>query len=248
MWDKLNKISIVSGIVSFLILIILLLAPKVREIIGIIIPFWIFVPSIIIAFTLGLNLARLLGLPSGHNYKRKANRVGLMLFNYESARPEYHHWDINPHRGSPGFPILESIVDGTHGRVLKITRKNEYTMYYKFSQDETCARSARITLLPGPEWWISFRIGVTDSTQSTSKEFWLSTRFGQKDPPMFKDSRTEWKFYLPKIESKNEWTILHADLMDLTKETFGQQGWTYQKLIGIQLRGDMTIAQIELLK
>jgi hypothetical protein len=118
-------------------------------------------------------------------------------------------------------------------------------MHYDVSQDESSATQVNLTLKPGADWFVCFNVRVVSLESSIGRDVWLSAKFSKKDPLYYKDSKAEWKIELPKTILEKDWALLSINLPKSVEATFGKEGWEYEKLTRIKLRGDLTIARIE---
>ena len=179
------------------------------------------------------------------NTAKPNNSLGRIHFDYVSGNPRMHDWAITTHPQGFREPEFKPLMDGNFGRVLQIIPKGPYYMDRDVSQDESSATQVNVTLKSGLESFVCFNVRVVASEGSIGRDVWLSAKFSKKDPFYYMDSKVEWKIELPKTILEKDWALLSINLPESVEATFGKEGWEYEKLIRIRLRGDLTIARME---
>lgn len=179
------------------------------------------------------------------NTSKPNNSLGRIYFDYPSGNPLMHDWVMWANPQGSREPEFKSVMDGRFGRVLQINPRDPYYIDHDVSGSESSANQVNVTLKPGAEWFVCFGVRVVSSEGSIGQDVWLSAKFSNKDPLYYKDSKDEWKIELLKTTLGKDWALLSINLPESVEATFGKDGWGYEKLTRIRLRGDLTIARIE---
>lgn len=101
-----------------------------------------------------------------------------------------------------------------------------------------------VVLRPEGEWFISFFVSVESLTTSAYDTVWLSATKGGDSPTYYIDGKRECKAELPPENLENGWIRLRVNLVDFMSATFGKDGWQYQRVLRIRLRGAFAISKI----
>jgi hypothetical protein len=87
-------------------------------------------------------------------------------------------------------------------------------------------------------------IYVQSKDHAKSEESWIQFRVetSRRSKP---HAGNEWVLYItPKDELKEGWQLFRENLIDATKQTFGKEGKSFERLIGFRLRGNLDLAYI----
>ena len=243
-WDRLGKLNLILQLIATLTVVVPLLLnieTWVGQGITAPVPAWTLIVLIVGVVLFGWLVTRWLAIRKNLKIPRSTKSLGLIYFNYNSGNPRTHDWVVS----TQPQPEFKSLVDGIYGRVLQIIPKGPYHMDYDVSQDESSATQVNLTLKPGADWFVCFKVRVVSLESSIGRDVWLSAKFSKKDPLYYKDSKDEWKIELPKTILEKDWALLSINLPESVEATFGKEGWEYEKLTRIRLIGDLTIAIIE---
>jgi len=244
-WDRITKAGLLVNLAVGLLVLIPVLFGYMAYVRGILpqsVPNW----SLVIALVAGILLGILAGLLRRN--ARKSNSLSrsethdTIRFDYRSANPRLHDWRITS-KGE-GEARFESTRDGRRGRVLNITLGANQYMDYSVSSSLSSATTMSLILKPGSEWFALFYIAVRSQDGTASKDVWISATYSNRAPEYYRDSKSEWRIELLPNQLENGWTELLVDLQDSVRKTFGREGWQYNRLLKIRLRGELTIAQI----
>ena len=76
---------------------------------------------------------------------------------------------------------------------------------------------------------------------------WLALQIGTGIPTPVEEGEHEWIVFLAVHPFKGDWVNLVLDLPQSVEATYGRQGWCYDQLLAIRVRGHLTLARIDFL-
>jgi hypothetical protein len=133
--------------------------------------------------------------------------------------------------------------DESFGNVLRLklpTSSNEHYIDYQLVANQKWRFSRVVfTIQPGDD----FKIYVEIAIQNDKKRFWLQVLMGDGEPKQNSKSGTEYLVYAP-FRTIGNWYIITVDVTYFFDKTFRTQGLLLQRIEGVRLRGDLTIAKI----
>ena len=170
---------------------------------------------------------------------------------FHSDPPEKDGWHIEGQR-----PAFKLVTGGQFGSALQIKTgsadpdesKRQYYMDYKASPKESDAKWLEFILKPGLGWsaYVSFSLVSDDGTVNRDGRFYFEVRQGKQLPQKRADN--EWKVFVEPKRIRENWQAFMVNLPQNVERTFGQEGWTLGQVLGVRLRGPMTIARIRFYK
>jgi hypothetical protein len=86
------------------------------------------------------------------------------------------------------------------------------------------------------------RVQMKSQQGDSLKTGWLKFKVGQSQIQQVDDD--EWLIQVDPAAQTDGWRLMSINLHDAVEQTFGQQGWRYQALNSIRLRGDLELASI----
>jgi hypothetical protein len=126
-----------------------------------------------------------------------------------------------------------------------VSANGRYALDYEVGPSGSLCNFVEFALKPSRESIVYVKIKVRSRDGSESAEVWLAHRIGN-EPPKKLDPPIEWQIFVPGEVLDNEWLLLKLSIPDEVQNTFGRDGWVYQSLLRIRLRGSMSISPITL--
>jgi hypothetical protein len=145
-------------------------------------------------------------------------------------------------------PNLSCKVDGKFNKFIEFKIPRNCYFDYLFENQGIPKKASNIEYVISQtnESTLYFIIKVMTSSREASEKMYLKIREGNSNPEKHRDGKHEQVVYLEPKEQIREWKIYKANVKKLTKQTFGKDGWKLYKLVGIRVRGTMSIAQIKI--
>jgi hypothetical protein len=149
-------------------------------------------------------------------------------------------------------PTFEYPTDDSFGKVIAIREvarsERPYALDYNVEPD--ARRLGKMVefvaeLKPGAAIYARV-VNVLSKARSTSTEGWIQFQIGTSQPQ--KVAYNEWVMCVMPTQLKGNWQLFRIDLIDAVNQTFGNDGWSFKKLIGFRLRGNLELAYISVLK
>jgi hypothetical protein len=211
------------------------------------VPAWLLFLTAASTFALGW-MSHLWKAGSGaaaHNRARDLQRIGSVKFDYLPDSPVNHQWILSD--CEPGeAPVIRAAVDKPFEEgSLQIQPNGKYALDYRFSPAETLTDYIVFSAKQADSG-IYLLVRVRSRDESKSQNAWLRIAVGRKSPSRFNEQ--EWWTHKAGEPLKNGWLLFRLEINDEVCSTFGTEGWLFQQVLGIRLRGAVSISQIELFR
>jgi len=173
--------------------------------------------------------------------------LGTIKFDYTDS-PLNHGWTFI--EGDSQKVVFEGINDITVGKALKITTSedNFYAIDYELqSLSRELGNFLEIVAnYPDDKSSLYAYVGMINKNGDTING-WLKFKVGKEKalPSQNITGEQEWLVYVYPESFDQNWVKLQINLREIVQETFGKDGWTFQKLIKFRIRGNLWIASIE---
>jgi hypothetical protein len=208
------------------------------------VPAWLLLATAITASLFGWLLGRKGKGSAIASAGPQFKRIGKINFDYLPDSPTKHGWNLKVDPGellpefsaAPDTPIPGSLLISSHGK---------YALDYEVGPSGSLSNFVELALKPSKGSVVYARIKVRSRDGSESAEVWLAHSIGNEPPKRF-DPPIEWQVSVPGEILDNEWLLLKLSILDEVQNTFGRDGWVYQSLVRIRLRGSMSISPITL--
>ncbi len=172
-------------------------------------------------------------------------------FDYADS-PTNHGWNI--FEGDTTKITFEKISDSTVGNALKISTPSDnfYAMDYDLSPKvkEFGNFIDVVSKFDYDQNSFYTYISMTNASGKTQNG-WLKFKIGKDKPLPYQKStgEPEWLFYVnPVIFPNSDWVKMRIDLIKAVQETYGIDGWTYNKLLKFRIRGNLSIDSVTIFK
>lgn len=176
------------------------------------------------------------------------NILETIQFDYVDS-PLNHGWNFI--EGTP-YPTFEPVNDGSVGRALKITTPDDnfYAIDYELRPSTKAFGNfvEFVASYPDAKSSLYAFVELTNNHGETSYG-WLRFMVGKEKvlPSQKITDEQEWLVYLyPESFLDQNWVKLQVDLSKIVQETYGKDGWLFQKIIKFRIRGNLWIDSIEI--
>jgi len=171
-----------------------------------------------------------------------AGLIGEIRFDRDVS-PLYANWNQAP---VPADAASETATFSTptefdHGITMKVNGQ-EFGIDYDVHPHETLCDSIRFSCRYTPTTVIYARVRAVRNT-GESRDFWFAHKIGKRAPE--KSLGNEWTIFVSG-PADNGWTRLDINLPEEVRKTEGANGWRYDALATIRLRGSLSISSIAL--
>jgi len=170
-------------------------------------------------------------------------------FDYTDS-PLNHGWAFI--EGDSQKVVFEGINDVTVGKALQITTSDDnfYAIDYQLqSLSKELGNFLEIVAnYPDDKSSLYAYVGMTNNNGDAING-WLKFKVGKEKalPSQKTTGEQEWLVYVyPDSFLDQHWVKMQIDLRKIVQETFGKDGWTFQKLIKFRIRGNLWIDSIEI--
>jgi hypothetical protein len=175
------------------------------------------------------------------------NILETIQFDYIDS-PLNHGWGFIEGDSQPTF---ESVNDATVGKALKITTtdSNFYAIDYELKPLTKELGNFLEVVANYPDDKSSWYAYVEMTNNGGTLYGWLKFKVGKEKtlPSQKTTGEQEWLVYIyPKSSLDQNWVKMQIDLRKTVQETFGKDGWSFQKLIKFRIRGNLWIDSIEI--
>jgi hypothetical protein len=150
-------------------------------------------------------------------------------------------------------PAFEYPTDGSFGKVIAIREvarsERPYALDYNVEPD--ARRLGKMVefvaeLKPGAAIYAHV-VNVLSKARSTSREGWIKIQIGPSQITQ-QVAHNEWVMCIMPTQLKGNWQLFRIDLINAVNQTFGNDGWSFEQLIGFRLRGNLRLAYISVFK
>lgn len=244
-WKFIERSKLVAELTATLIVISPILAVIFKQGLSATAPIWVVLLVAIFAIGFGYLLGRNANIFSLSTIKR--NSLQKIDFNYTDT-PVNHKWSIGE-CNDPTQISFKSISDGYVGKALEIFSPVRYRLDYNVEQLASFGSRIEFEAKLDSKSYLLTRIRVQGKETSQSRDLWLTFCAGNEPPKRIDDGRTWYEFMVPVIPKKigNGWARFDIDLREKVQITGGvEAGWKFSSLQQIRLRGNMSIARIEI--
>lgn len=169
-----------------------------------------------------------------------------ITFAYEDS-PTDHGWELSEcdDGTQPSFTHLA----GPNGeRGVQIQSKGPYAMDYGLPAHRQRGSLVRfVARYENRHAVVYVHILVQEMEGTAPREVDLACHEGVGPPRPRKDGTREWAVPLKGVPLDDEWKAFEIDLSNTVNCTFGTHGWAFDKPLGFRLRGDLSVARIEVI-
>lgn len=207
------------------------------------IPAWLLVATAITASLFGWLLRRKFRPSKTISASQQFKRIGQINFDYLPDTPDNHGWDLAVDPGEL-LPEFSAAPDTPIPGSLLVSSKGKYRLDYEVGPSGSLCNFVELALKPSTGSVVYLKIKVRTRDGSESAEVWIGHNIGNERPQRI--SPIEWEVCVPGEVLDNEWLLLKLSISDEVQNTFGHEGWVYQSLLRVRLRGSMSISPITL--
>jgi len=156
--------------------------------------------------------------------------------------------DTNLNSGfiSIGSPNISLVNDGYYGDVfyIKGDAKKDALDWSVMSKADH-ASSVSYIFQPINRFTLYLRINMLSKNKSKEKLGWLTLRT-DISLPLGGKNQEEWAYPVKGRDAKYGWIMVQVNIPKAVEATFGQEGWQYDKLKSIRIRGEGKVYAIEI--
>jgi hypothetical protein len=170
-------------------------------------------------------------------------------FNYADS-PLNHGWIFVD--GDPNEVFFEEIDSNTVGKALKITTlaDNFYGIDYNLKQTTSIFGNFIEIVANYPDQTSSFYVYVEMKNQKEETMYgWLNFKIGKADVLASQKSTGEQEWLVtikPEEFLDQNWIKMQIDLEEVVQNTFGKDGWSFETINKLRIRGNISIDSIEI--
>jgi hypothetical protein len=170
--------------------------------------------------------------------------ISRIRFDYLPDSPTKHGWELV--EGTVNPPVHSVASDGPTQECIELRSHGKYAVDFKMP--EKLRHSDKIEYYAKYSVGATFYIQVQLSTRDGIKvrEGWIAI-FPGKAPPK-QESTQEWSVHFPATPLGSGWLRFELSLPEMVESTFGRDGWVYDRLNRIRLRGNICLSPIDLVQ
>jgi len=143
-----------------------------------------------------------------------------------------------------GNPEISIINDGYYGDVYQL-EGNFSVDAFDWNINAIANESTYVSYIyqPKSKFVIYLRISVISKKRNKEEFGWIALKTDISLPKGDKGQK-EWAYPVKAKNAKFGWLGSHVRISEAVKKTFGNEGWQYNKLLGIRIRGTGKIQKI----
>jgi len=212
-------------------------------------PIWLLITSsascLICGWFFALWMQKRRGRPESNG---KLSKVGQVRFDYLPSPPTAHGWQVAFGKETPPdkqlVPEFLAAQDAPISGSLCIRDKGQYAMDFTIEQVQSLANVVEYYVKPtrSGTFYLNVRVSSLDKTQT--KFVWLRHVIGTGAPRRLNDK--EWSLEVQGEVLEDGWTSVKLSVSDEVDQTFGKEGFVYEALSRIRIRGSLCISPISL--
>lgn len=237
-WLALNRtatiLSIVTG-VGFCIQVALALDRMVdRQV-----PFWIVLSSSATCLVFGFFLSRRFRKRSP---PQEIRNVGQIRFDYLPGSPTDHGWTLHLENPAKTPPTFCAPADAPVAGAICIESQARYFLEYELDESYAFANVIEYFAKPTRDGPLYLKVRLTARDKSNPTIAWLRHVVGKGNPSSVNPK--EWTVEVNGPHAGNGWISLSLDLASEVAETFGKQGFVFDKVLALRIRGSISLSPI----
>lgn len=175
----------------------------------------------------------------------KLTKISQLSFDYLPDYPTNHGWRMGFDGAAPMVsepPSYQAATDSPIPGGISITNTKCYYLDYHATQQESLANLIEHYIRPRTDGMFYLRVQVSSRDGSQSKTVWLCHIIGVGQPHMI--TKSEWIFDVEGEILENGWCMVKIPVENEVAASFGKEGYVFQKLLGIRLRGSLSLSPI----
>lgn len=145
-----------------------------------------------------------------------------------------------------GNPSVEVNNDGYYGDIFFI-RGDAKTDAIDWQVSAMADNDSSVSYIYQPinKFILYLSISLISKNRKKEKNGWLALRT-DISLPLGAKGQEEWAYPVKGRDAKNGWLVSHINISKAVSGTFGHEGWQFNKLKGIRIRGEGKIQKISL--
>jgi hypothetical protein len=153
-------------------------------------------------------------------------------------------WIIS--ENNPPDPIFKLLQDGRYGNVMQVSSKERYAADYYISPSASSASFVEFIVKFDNTTTHGMYIAaeLISENKSIPKEFWINIKKGKLAPRQFNNK--EWVYYTTPSIFENNWLSFKIDVHEVIDKTIGNEGWKFDSIKKLRVRGNLTVAVIKI--
>ena len=210
------------------------------------VPFWLLLTASASCFVCGAFLG--IWIQNRHHRQSGGSlrKLGQIRFDYLPSPPTKNGWRIGfdkitpaEQRKAPDFAAADPApLPGS----LSISDNGRYSIDYTVEQVQSLANLVEYYVKPTSDGTIYLKVLLSSRDGSHEKNVWLRHVIGTGMPRQINSS--EWSLDVQGELLEHGWALVKLSLEDEVARTFGKQGFIYQRVTGVRIRGSLAISPI----
>jgi hypothetical protein len=206
------------------------------------VPFWLLVSSSVTAAAFGFFLGWLI-------FRRRPTTpanviltsVGQIGFEYLPGPLIDRGWKLGVENEEKKEPEVSRPSDAPFPGSISIVSHGRYYLDYHLDPSLQFSDAVEYAIKPGSEATLYLRVCVKSADGSRSSQMWLAHRVGRGKP---RGRGGEWAIESVGPHMGNGWHSVRCILAEEVRVTCGQEGWVYDHIVDIRLRGSLSLSPI----
>jgi len=201
----------------------------------------------VVLFVLGFLLGRYVA-----RRRRGAShltRISDIKFDYLPSPPTEHGWELKVEatesRTGGQEPEFARATDSRMPGAIRIEPRGGYRLDYRVPDNESLANVIECEAKYEHNAKIYARVRMTSRDRaSQQRDGWLSFAIGAGAPKCFNEG--EWQVPAQEQLLEGGWVSLKLVLEDAVGRTFGREGYVYERLLTLRVRGQISLTPVTL--
>jgi hypothetical protein len=176
------------------------------------------------------------------NKKINSNNINLEFHD----NPEKLGWNLGVDRESNVKPEIAIGSDGNYGYFWQITAHDSYYLDYSLNISKYAFNKLSFVIQNNKPCTVYAKVQLKSRNNELEKSGWISLKEGDVEAKPHGSGKYEWTFYDLPNSVDNNWKEFKIILPEAVKHTFGNEGWVYNRITGLRIRGSINIAEIKI--
>jgi hypothetical protein len=243
-WAVLNKSSSIVSLVTGLLFLAQAawgVSSRFKE--GV--PFWLLLTSSLSCIVFGLFLSIWIQSKRGSADGANLRKLGRINFDYLPSIPTDHGWSLGFDGTTPeesDEPEFLAAQDSPVTGSLAIKEKGRYYIDFKVDQVQSLANVVEYYIQPSKSGTFYLNVNICPHDRSQTRNVWLCHVIGTGAPRQL--NRSEWRVEVEGEVLEDGWILIKLSINDEIAATFGNEGFVYQSLRCLRIRGSLAISPI----
>lgn len=165
-----------------------------------------------------------------------------IAYSYLPQSPLDNGWTV-AYRDEDAHPEFSANhVNGETRLVMSVRQK--FAMDYSIVSGAKIARRVTFSAKHTANTMIFMQFNLKSGDGRTTAQRWVKLELGSLPAVVTKDYPSEYTLWVQGVLEPDEWVLFDLSLLKVIEETWQKQGWHYESVLKVRLRGSVSISPI----